>query len=789
MIQNYVIVALRNLRRQLSYSIINISGLAIGIACSLVMFMYVYSEWSYDRHFKNADRIYRIGISFFTMGDFAGAPEVLGEYLPTDFEGVEALTRIKPANEVAFRVSDQVYSESVYYTDSSFFKVLSYEFVEGDRHTALKQPASIVMTEAVAFKYFGIESATGKVIEIGNDRRPFTITGIVKDDNRSSEFRSSIWLSNESQLKGDSTWTTAGAHNYVLLKEGITQRDLEEALNRIKETRVYPQSPMDAKTFEDYLKDPNAVKFIVYPLLDVHLKSHSLSELTPVGTETRMYTFAAISFFILLLASVNFINLTTARATKREKEIGIRKVIGSGRGKLVVQFVMESVMISLIATVLSVALAEVFLNLFQLITEQRLLNILWDSIWNIPVLFAFAIFVGLISGIYPAFYLTSFNPVKVLKGVGSRMGGSQFRNLLVVVQFSISICLMICSSIIIRQMNFMQTKDLGFNQEGMVTIDNMRFLKLQAESFKNELSRLPGVAGSSLHTGEPGSKAVMSYYGYQVSGKDAITICSYLGDADFVDVMGFHIIKGRSFNKDLASDSSAIIINESAAKVFGLKDPLGAVVNNDQHIIGVVSDFHWESLRNSIAPLAIVPGKKRYHQLGIRLTAKAANDFLRKAEEKWKVFVPDEPFKYHFLDDNFGELLRQEKVFGKAIAFFTVLATFISCLGLYGLSAFTAEQRTREIGIRKVLGATAYHIVGMLNRKFALLVSISILVSIPVASYLMSIWMQGFAYRAELQVWLFLSAIAGAFAVAFLTVSFHSLKAALMNPAETLKYE
>ncbi|NOT73705.1 MAG: hypothetical protein HOP08_02165 [Cyclobacteriaceae bacterium] len=794
MLRNYLVVALRNLKRQFSYSIINIFGLAIGIACSLVMFLFVYNEWSYDRHYKNADRIFKIGVSFFNMGNFGPGPEVLGEYLPKEFEGVEAFTRILRSRETPLSIGDKTFDEMVYYTDSSFFKVFSYEFLEGNRDFALSTPDQAVITQRMARKYFGDAPALGKVIEVGKERTPFTVSGIVKDDDRSSQLKATLWLSIDHQLKNSKIWTSASVFNYVLLKENNGREDLDNALDRIMEKQVYPSASSAGMppniSFEDYKKNENALRFNVHALKDVHLKSSLNYEISTPGNESNMYTFAAISVFILLLASVNFINLTTARASRRGKEVGIRKSIGSGRSKLVIQFILESVIVSLIAMLLSLALAEMFLKVFEIVTGTQLINTLWNSGWSLLILLAFAVLVGFISGIYPAFYLTSFTPIKVLKGNIAMGGGSQFRNLLVIFQFSISICLMICSTIIVRQMNFMQTKDMGFTQENMITIDNVGALKQHADAFKNELSQMSGVLKSSLHTGEPGSKAVMSFYTFQTPEmKDPVAINTYFGDAEYIGVMEFKLLQGRSFNKDIASDSAGVVLNESAVESLGLKEPIGAVINKDLHVIGVVSDFHWESLRNSIAPVAILLSKNNYYQLGFRVEPGAAGNFISKAEVKWKSLVADEPFKYHFLDDNFGELLEKEQVFSKAIGFFTVLAIFISCLGLYGLSAFTAEQRTKEIGIRKVLGATAVNIVSMLNKKFTILVCISIFIATPVSLYFMLKWMEGFAYKSELSLWTFIIVSISAIVIALTTVSFHSLKAATVNPANTLKYE
>ncbi len=401
MLRNYFLIAIRNIQRQLSYSLINVFGLAIGIACSLVIFLYVYAEWSYDRHFKNSDRIYKIGVSFFNMGPFGIGPEVLGEYLPKEYAGIEAFTRIMRNGSVHVSVDGQSYKELVYYTDSSFFKVFSYEFVEGDARTALRGPNQIVLTTRMAQKFFTDGNAMGKTLEIGKEKKPYVISGIVKDDARSSQFKSQFWLSNNDQLTHDDRWTSAANFNYVLLKENNTQHDLEAALERILEKQVYPHAMgvPQGISFAEYKKNENSVKFFVHALLDVHLKSKLNFEISPGGSESNMYTFAAISIFILLLASVNFINLTTARASRRAKEVGVRKAIGSSRGKLMMQFTLESVLISTTAMAVSLALAELFLKAFEVITSDRLINTLWGNPWSILGLLVFSVLVGILSGI------------------------------------------------------------------------------------------------------------------------------------------------------------------------------------------------------------------------------------------------------------------------------------------------------------------------------------------------------------------------------------------------------
>ena len=782
-------IAWRNLSRQFSYSLINILGLSIGLACSLVMILYVYSEWSYDRHFSKADRIYKIGISFMNIGNFGLGPEALGEFLPAEFEGLDRFTRVMRSGDVPVIAGDKNFRELVYYTDTSFFQVFDYTFVQGDPHTSL-DAGGIVITQSMAQKYFGETDAMGKVLLIGKEKKPYTINGIVRDENRSSQLKAKIWLSNSDKLTHEPIWTSAGVYSYVLLKEGNTRSDLEAALDRLLEKRIFPQGGGNAfeKTFEAYKKNENSVKFFIHPLKDVHLKSTLLYEISPGGNESMLYSFGAIGLFILVLAAVNFINLTTARASRRAREVGVRKAVGSTRGKLMSQFMLEAILLCLIAMLVSLGLAELLLAVFNWISAQPLINTLWSNGWNLLVILLVAVGIGLLSGIYPAFYLTAFQPARVLKGEVSVHGGQGFRNGLVVFQFAIASSLMIGLVVVLQQFNFMETRDLGFDQQHVVTIDNIGLLKDKAAAYKDKLSSLSSVKAASFHTGEPGSKAVMSFSMYQVPGMEKpISMNTYYGDASFVELMGFKMAEGRAFNKDLASDSTALLLNEAAAKAMGLEKPLGAIIGEKYHVIGIMKDFHWESLRSTIAPIGIMLEKTPY-QLGFRLQGDE-QQFLKAAEAAWKELAPDEAFSYHFLDANFGEMMKAEQVLSKAIAIFALLAIFISCLGLYGLSAFTADQRTKEIGIRKVLGASVTSIVGMLNRQYIVLVLVAVLIASPLSIWVMTQWLNGFAYRISIApIWI-VGTFAAALIIALLTVSYHSLKAAMINPSDTLKYE
>ncbi len=791
MFGNYMKVALRNLGRNKSYSAITIGGMAVGIACSLVIFLFVYGEWSYDKGFKNADRVYRIGISFFNIGNLAPGPEHLLNVLPKEFAGVETATRIMKKASEPILIKENSFVEQVFYTDTAYFKIFDYQFVEGTATKVLHGANEAVITDKQAEKFFGRTNVLGETIEVGKTKTPYTITGVVRAPSFNTHLKSNIWLSNQSVITNSTVWTSAAFYSYVLLRENNKEADLQAALDRIYENHVYPESgkPMGFQSLEDYKKNDISVKFFIHKLTDIYLKSKLNFELMPGGDESNIYIFSAVSAFILILAAVNFINLSTARASRRAKEVGIRKSLGTIRGKLMIQFLLESVVTSLFAMTAALLLAEVFLRVFEYVTGAALQTTIWTSPYSVAGFVLFSILVGLASGIYPAFYLTSFVPIKVLKGNVAVSGGA-FRSVLVVFQFTVSILLITCALIVQSQMRFMANKDLGFDQRNVLTIDRIDLLKGSAESYFNELKSQPGVVLSGAHTGEPGSKRIISVYTYQTPTMTHPTSMSaYFGDENFISLHGMHLIKGRDFVKDLASDSSSVIFNEAAIKALGIQgDPIGQRINEKQQIIGVVSDFHWESLRNSIAPIAIQIGKSQA-ELGFRLEPSVVQAFLKKAEERWKQLVPDEPFRYHFLDGNFEEMLKKEKVFEKAINFFTLLSIFISCLGLYGLSAYTTEQRTKEIGIRKVMGASAQRIVVLLSRKFTILILIALIISLPLSVFIVDKWLQGFAYRVELGAGVFVLSVILSVLIGWLAVGYHSVKAALVNPADTLKYE
>jgi putative ABC transport system permease protein len=734
-------------------------------------------------------------VSFFNIGNFGNGPERLLNVLPQQFEGIQAATRVNRQRDIPMVAGDQTFREpTVFYTDSSFFKVFSYEFIAGDPAKVLRAPNEIVLTASTAMKYFGSTNVVGRSILVRNERKEFFVSGVVKDLEFNTTVKSPVFLSINEMLKGDENWSSASFYNFFLVNENITQTDVQAAIDRLIENNVFPETGknMGLNTLSEFIASPNSVKLHLHALPDVYLKSELGFELVPGGSESNIYIFSAISLFILALAAVNFINLTTARASRRAKEVGIRKTMGTSRGKLVTQFLSESVLISIIAMVAALVLAELFLVAFTYVTGTPLLTTIWKNPATVLLFALFSIAVGICAGLYPAFYLTAFNPVRVLKGNVSSRGGAGFRNFLVVFQFAVSMILIVCAIVVQQQLHFVQTKELGFDQNNILTIERGNLLDAgKAQAFKDELDSHAGVIKSSFHGGEPGSKRFMAFFMFQTADMpEAMSMNTYLGDANFIDVMGIRLLRGRNFNKDLASDTAAIILNESAVAALGLpEDPIGAVINKTGKVVGVVSDFHWESLHNNIGPTAIISRKRNLNEISFKLEQGQVRNFMATAEKKWKELVPNEPFMYHFVDGNFADLLEKDKVFGKAINFFTLLAIFISCLGLYGLSAYTAEQRTREIGIRKVLGATSSEIVLMLNRKFTMLVTVAIVVSIPLATWLISQWLDGFAYKISPGAGVFVLSVAIALFTAWLTVSFHSVRASWVNPSEALKYE
>lgn len=772
--------------RHLSYSIINILGLAVGFATTLLIGIWVYQEMNYDRHFEDSERIYRVGVNFMNIGDMAVGPVQLTEYA-RNFPEVEQTARLSGPAEVHFTHRDSRYSETnVYYADSTFFDLFSYSFLQGNSENALDQPGSVVMTRSVANKFFNGQSAIGKILLVGEEREPYTVTGVVEDPAYKSHIEADIWLRREYQE--NSNWLSASVYNYIKLKKDFSNADLDKRLYELIEKAVYP-SLSPAVSFDEWIEDESSYRFLPLPITDIYLKSNLKFEMLATGNEKNVYIFGSIAVLVLLIASINFVNITTARSSIRAREVGVRKTLGTGRTTLVLQFIFESVVLSAIAFLVSLGLAELFLALFHSFTGLQLVDQLFADPMQLLIVFAIALVVGAAAGFYPALYLTSFKPVSVLKGdIYSPTGEKgMLRNGLVLVQFIISICLIIGTVVIYNQLQYMRTTDLGFQKENVLVIRNADQLNERRETFKQRLLGHSVVESASYNLRIPAgtSEWVTSFKTPQM--EQGYPMHSFHGDYDMIETLGFRILEGRGFSRNFASDTAAVILNKRAVQILELEEPLGVTLNNNLKVIGIVADFNFESLKEEIEPVALT-----LRNDGDRLAIKFRDnpdEALAITEKVWEELGIASAPDYYFLDENFEAMFKKENLLARAVLLFAILAIFVSCLGLYGLSAYVTERRTKEIGIRRVLGASISQIVFMLNFKFTRIVLIAILMAIPIAYILMNRWLQDFSYKTEPGIVIFLVSGAVALLIAWATVSIQSVKTAMMNPVQSLRSE
>ncbi|MDX1672748.1 MAG: ABC transporter permease, partial [Balneolaceae bacterium] len=763
-------------------------GFGIGLASAIVIGLWVYQEWSYDRHFEHADRIYRVGVGFMNIGDMAPGPPQFSEFA-RDFPEVEKATFLNQVGSLTVKVDNRRFEEQrVFFADTTFFELFSYPFIEGSREAALRQPNSVVISQRIASKYFSGSSAVGKTIRIeGEQPQEYTVSGVVKETDNPSHIKADFWFRLVPTVESKSHWTSAYYYNYVLLREGITEADFKDRLKQFVENVIYPTLNIN-QPYEEWAATDAAYRFNVMPLTEIYLKSDLRFELTAGGNINNIRIFSVIALFIIILAAVNFINLTTARSTIRAREVGIRKTLGSSRGRLILQFLSESVLTSLLALAIAIGLSEFFLTIFESYTGVELMDRLYQDFSQLLAITGITIFIGLAAGIYPAFYLSAFQPVRVLKGYISSINKSLFRSSLVVIQFTIAVCLLAGTGIVYRQLHYMQTTDRGINTENVVIIRNAGRLGNQQDTFKQQLLEKSGIEHAAYSNRIPTSSRVMVNTLKTPVMNDGLPVQSFFGDADYLETMGFRLMQGRDFNPELASDTAAVILNESAAAALELENPVGATLNDNLRVIGVVSDFNFESMRQQIEPAAIL-----YDEEGSRLAVKfntpTPSALLQEIRQQWSSFTPDEPIEYYFLDDSYAKLMEKENVLSRAATLFALLAVIISSLGLYGLSAYMCEQRKKEVGIRKILGATASNILLYLNTHFTKPVLISILIALPVSYLVMERWLNNFAYQVDIGPWVFVLSAGIALLIAWVTVSGQSLRVSLMNPIDSLRDE
>jgi putative ABC transport system permease protein len=800
MLKNYLKVALRNIKRQKGYAFINISGLAIGMAACLMILLWVHDELNFDAYHEHADRIYRLTIDA-NLGTHMKAPvspTPAGPAIVQEFPEVLQTVRLTRPNRSPVIVDDKEYfEENVAFADNSIFDVFSFPFLEGDPKTALTTAYTAVLTEDTAKKYFGDDDPIGKMIKFEGDQK-YAITGVVKDVPENSHFTFNILRSMETQNAENrqlmENWFAISQYTYVLLEEGAEAKTVEEKLPALVE-----------KHLGAILKSYGAsLTLHLQPLKRIHLHSDFPGDIGAQGNIMYVYLFSGIALFVLIIACINFVNLSTARSAIRAKEVGMRKALGAVRHRLVGQFLGESVVYSLLSLLLSIVLILAAMPWFNTIIGRSMnLNVLHVP-WLIPGFISLALLVGIMAGSYPAFFLSAFHPVRVLRGrfkTGTK--NIFFRRLLVISQFAISIALIIGTIVIYRQLTYLKSTELGFEKEHVVVLPGLRDIMPNSyQTLKNEFRNIPGVINVGASSLVPGRGITKSLFQPQGFTQDQSQPMDYRSiDPGYLSTLGIKIMAGRNFSDDLPTDQTeSVLINETAAEKFGWSDPLGKqfILSPDQtnqegearlNVIGVVKDYHSTSLREKIEPMILFDDPTQYTTLAIRVAPSNIQRTLNLVRNKWKELLPQRPFDYFFLDESFDSQYRAEERMGNLILRFSVLAVFIGCLGLFGMASYSTEQRTKEIGIRKVLGASAGVIVRMLSKEYIFLVVIGNLIAWPAAYLLMKSWLDNFAYRTSLSIWAFLAAAMLSLIVALLTVSYQSIKAALANPATSLRYE
>ncbi len=814
MFANWITIAFRNFYKFRFYTLINVAGLTIGITVCLVILLFIKFELSYDRFNTKADRIVRVDWDLQLGGTRtynAAVTPPMAEVLVRDFPEVEAAARLRYLGSFQFkREIENTVEWRVVYADNDLFSIFTIPFIQGSPATALKHPHSMVITEKCAEQFFPNENALGKTLMKDNEIL-YTITGVVKDLPENSHFHYRMFLSMEGLDESkNGNWIGGPFNTYLLLRSGADAKALENKLPGMVEKYLMPhaESVLGSSFIDNFKVQGNQLTLRLRPLTDIHLRSNLRNELEGNGDLDYVYLFGAVAVFTLIIACINFMNLATARSSRRAREVGIRKVMGSSRLKLALQFIGESTILSVVAFMLALGLTEVTLPLFNAMTDMNLHVPFQDLSLGLG-LFGAAILVGFVSGIYPGLVLSAFQPAHVLKGKLSSNGSSSLRSGLVVFQFTISIFLITGTMALYQQMNYLKNKKLGFKQDQVIILKDVKNVGERLATIKDEMARMNIIKSGTMSSYFPGpgssrSTPLMWKFGSLPLPENSINAEKWIVDFDYVNTLGIEIMQGRNFSRDFPSDSSAVILNESAADQLGFGgDAVGQKISlfhqsadgsQDQtkleiwKIIGVVGDFNFESLRQSVAPLGLFFGASR-GALAFRYETDNTQEVINTLNKKWKALAPGEPFHYTFLDQNFQSVYRTEGKMSKVFALFTGLAIMIACLGLFALTAYTAEQRTKEIGIRKVMGATVRHIILLLSREFGRLIVWSFVLATPLAAYCIQWYLEDYAYKTEINWWIYASAGLLSFVLAMLTMGYQSIVAAKTNPVEALKSE
>jgi len=791
MFRNYLISTFRNLRKDKLHSFINIAGLAIGLACVILILLVVRYELSYDSFNKKQDRIYRVVLdSIKDDGPFHMAPTMLplAPALRRDFPEVERAARISQRSSMLMRAGENRYYESLFFADSEIFSIFNLPLKQGNPASALFQPYSIILTEALAEKYFGRSDPVGKILRIDNVQ-DFTVTGVLQKIPETFHLRINMLasfdsLKNQEKNRWEAWDTFSNDYTYILLASGVDPVELEERLP------AFQRKYVDAETVRKQ-------KLRLQALQEIHFSSLNYDDAVTYE-KGYLYTFSAIALFIMILACVNFMNLATARSAGRSREVGMRKVVGARRAQLILQFLTESFLMAFVAVVGAVGLVYLVLPRFRMFLNRQIVFDLPHDPALAAMLLFLVLFTGFFAGSYPALMLSALSPVRTLRKkftIGNQ--SFSFRTIFVVLQFAVSITLIIATLAVYQQLGFMKTKDLGFFSDQVVVIPLQNSpLRRDPEAFKNAILNHATVLSVSCANGTPGSgrSEASNYMLDTPSGEKEIYIQTIYTDFDFVETFGLKILDGRNFLKEFSTDrGETYILNETAALQMGWDSPVGKQISrggeHPGHVIGVVEDFHYYSMRTQIRPIALNIRPSRFSYLAARIRPQEASRTLNFLEETWNRFAPEYPFEHFFMDEKFARFYRYEQKVGELFALFSILAIVISCLGVFGLISYTAEQSTKEIGVRKVLGASTASIVLLLSKRFVRWVLGANLIAWPLAWFAMNKWLEGFAYRVSINPLFFPLAGLTALAIALATVSYHSIKTAFTDPADSLRYE
>ncbi len=812
--KSYLISALRNIRKHKGISFINLFGLTIGITCCLLILSYIINELSYDKFNTKAKNIYRITRSFYAVNGnetlhLSSIAPAFGPLLLNDFKEIKTMTRVLPNGTTALHYEDKLFNEkNAFFADEHFFDMFTVPVVKGDPRTALMEPFTMMVSTDMAKKYFGNADPINKLIKLDTVRHGFRVTGVFEPLPSNSHMHPDILLSfntlKDTLIYGENRLRTSFGNNafftFVELPDNYNPADMESRFpGFIDRSIIMKKMTGLPANFKMHM----ATHLYLQKLTDIHLRSHLDDEIEENGSSTRVYLFSAIALFILLIACINYMNLSTARSTLRAKEIGIRKVIGAQRKEIILQFLSESVLITWMALLLAIMITIAVLPYMSQLSGRDLsMGILLH--WQVlTALFILPFVIGIISGIYPALFMSAFRPVKVLKGI-FKVGASNisFRKVLVVTQFTISIILIIATIIVYQQLHYIQQKSLGYNKDHLINMPYVNALNPRYEAFRADLLKNSSIKDATRTSRIPTGRllddmgaSVMVAGSMQPTKIDVKFISA---DYDFVDTYGIQMAAGRNVSRNFGTDTAGFVINETAVSALGWKSAQDAVGkdfgygNIKGHVIGVAKDFHFESLHQKIVPLLFLlpkPTQSPYSDLSVKIAGDNIPAAISALEKTWHQYLPETPFEYTFFDEKFEKLYSSEHQQGTIFTIFSCIAIFIACLGLFGLSAFTITQRVKEIGVRKVLGASIPQIVMELSTDFLKLVFIASVIALPIAWYLMSNWLTDFAFRINISWWVFVLAALAATIIAFATISYQSVKAAIANPVKSLRSE